>query len=177
MANKRIIDLVASGGLNLTDLFEIDTGATSLKLTAQQIIDLVHAQLSGMIIPVLSIASANMVNSTTYYFGMDSISSLQTVYANASIRIPKAGTIKAAFFKWSITTPGTGEIVPHSIRINDTTDVLVSNATLAAARQDVYNSNMSQAVAKDDTFVLKVATPAWATPPLTARVEGYIYIE
>jgi hypothetical protein len=177
MANKRITDLVASVGLNLTDLFEIDTGGASLKLTAQQIIDLARAQVLGVTIPVLCLASASPSNSTTYYFGMDTLNSLQTVYASASIRIPKAGTLKAVFFKWSITTPGSAELVQSFIRLNDATDVSLGSTAFNAARFDIYGTGLSQAVSANDTFVYKIVTPAWVTPPLTARVAGYIYIE
>lgn len=132
---------------------------------------------SGYTIPIITIASASPSGSTTYYFGADSLSSVQTTYANASMKIPRAGTIKGAFFKWSITTPGSGESVPFSIRVNDTTDVSIQSVALNAARVDVFSSSMSQAVSAGDTFVLKLAAPAWVSAPQTMRGEGYIYIE
>lgn len=46
MANKRIIDLTAAGSLALTDVLEIDTGTLSLKVTGQQIYNLIAAQLN-----------------------------------------------------------------------------------------------------------------------------------
>jgi len=46
MANKRIIDLTAAGSLAATDLLEIDTGAVSLKITGQQIYNLVLSLLA-----------------------------------------------------------------------------------------------------------------------------------
>lgn len=139
--------------------------------------DPTYATPSGYIIPIITIGSATPVNGTTYYFGADSLSSLQTTYANASVKIPRAGTIKAAFFKWSITTPGTGESVAHSIRVNDTTDVSIQSVTLNAARVDVFSSSMSQAASAGDTFVMKMVSPTWATPPNTMRGQGYLYIE
>lgn len=131
----------------------------------------------GYCLPIITIASATPSNSTTYYFGADALSSLQTTYASASIKVPKTGVVKAAFFKWSITTPGTGELVPHSIRVNDTTDVAIQSVAMNANRVDVFSSSMNQAVAAGDTLVMKIATPAWVTAPNTARGEGYVYIE
>jgi hypothetical protein len=46
MANKRIIDLAAAGGLAVTDMLEIDTGAVSLRITGQQLYNLVLALLA-----------------------------------------------------------------------------------------------------------------------------------
>jgi hypothetical protein len=109
--------------------------------------------------------------------GADALVTAQTTYANTSIKIPRAGTIKGAFFKWSITTPGSGESVPHSIRVNDTTDVSIQSVVMNAARVDVFSSSMSQSVSAGDTFGLKIATPAWVSAPATIRGEGYVYIE
>lgn len=47
MANKRIIDLTAAGSLALTDVLEIDTGTLSLKVTGQQVYNLIAAQLNA----------------------------------------------------------------------------------------------------------------------------------
>ena len=46
MANKKIIDLTAAGAFGLTDVLEIDTGAASLKITGQQIYNLIAATLN-----------------------------------------------------------------------------------------------------------------------------------
>lgn len=43
MANKRIIDLVATGSVATADLFEIDTGAASLKATGAQVATMVKS--------------------------------------------------------------------------------------------------------------------------------------
>jgi hypothetical protein len=46
MANKRIIDLTAAVGLAVTDVFEIDTGVASFRITAQQLYNLMIALLA-----------------------------------------------------------------------------------------------------------------------------------
>jgi hypothetical protein len=139
--------------------------------------DPIYATPSGYTIPILTIGSGNPSASTTYYYGMDTLSSVQTTYANASVKIPRAGTLKGAYIKVRITVNGSGESVPHSIRINDTTDVSVGNGTYNAAEVDITSTSLNQAVSAGDTFVLKIATPAWSSPPTTVRWAGYVYIE
>jgi hypothetical protein len=129
-------------------------------------------------VPFSTIASGNPSASTTYYFGMDTQSAVQTTYANASVKIPKAGTLKAAYVKVRIAgTTASAETVNSSIRINDTTDVSIPTSTWNAATVDITTTSLSQSVSAGDTFVLKVATPAWGTLPTTVRLMGYIYIE
>jgi len=164
--NRKLIDVTIGSGL----LF---SGGT-LSTNGQTV---VSGGGLGYTIPIIAVASGNPSASTTYYVGMDSLVTLQTTYANTSIKIPKSGTIKAAFFKWSITTTGSGESVPFSIRINDTTDVSIQSVAMNAARVDVFSSSMSQAVSAGDTCALKMATPAWVSAPATIRGEGYVYIE
>lgn len=130
----------------------------------------------GYSIPIISIAAAGPVASTTYYFGADSLSSLQTTYSLASVMVVKSGTIKGCFVKARITTPGTAELATHSIRINDTTDVLVATGAYNASSLDIINLAMSQAVNAGDTLVFKIATPAWVGAPATVRWEGYVLI-
>jgi hypothetical protein len=70
MASKRIIDLTAAGALALTDVFEIDTGTLSLKVTGQQIYNLIAAQLNAA--ALLNLASGNIqisANGTFQIFG------------------------------------------------------------------------------------------------------------
>ena len=171
MANKRIIDLVASGGLNLTDLFEIDTGVASLKVTAQQILNLTK----GSVIQGMSVGALSPSNSTTYYFGWDTLA-VAGIYVNASIPIPKSGTITGAALKARITTAGSGELVAHSVRVNDAADTLIGNAAWNVNEVDVSNFALNVAVNQGDTFVVKVATPAWVSAPLTVRLAFYIYL-
>lgn len=131
----------------------------------------------GYTIPISTIASGNPAGSTSYYFGADSIVGISTTYANAFLKVPKSGILRAAFLKARITGNGSAELVPHYVRINDTTDVLFSSVAYNAAEVDAYGTGLSQAVATGDTIVIKIATPAWGTPPTTVRWEGWIYIE
>lgn len=131
----------------------------------------------GYSIPIYSIASASPSASTTYFFGGDSLSSTQTVWASACVTVPKSGIVKAAFLKASITTPGSAELCPHFVRVNDLTEVLFSNVPYNVNRQDIYGVNLNLAVNQGDTIAIKIATPAWSAAPASIRWEGSIYIE
>jgi hypothetical protein len=132
----------------------------------------------GYSIPIVSIAAAAApAAATTYYFGADGQSSVQTVYTMASLMVLRAGTIRGCFVKARIGTPGTAELATHSVRVNDATDVLVATGAYNSTSLDINNSAMNQVVAVGDTLVFKLATPAvWATPPLSVRWEGYVLI-
>ncbi len=130
----------------------------------------------GYSIPIITIGNANPSASTTYYFGADSQSSVQTTYALASLTVLKAGTIKGCFVKARVGTPGSAELATHSVRINDTTDVLVGTGGYSTTSMDVQNLALNQAVAAGDTLVFKIATPAWVSAPLNVRWEGYILV-
>jgi hypothetical protein len=130
----------------------------------------------GYSIPIVSVAAGQPIASTTYYFGADPISSIQTVYAMASVIVLRSGTIRAAFLKARITTPGTAELATHSLRINDATDVLVATGAYNSTVLDVSNLVLNQAVVAGDTVAFKLATPAWVTPPQSVRWEGYIVV-
>lgn len=131
----------------------------------------------GYSIPILTLASGNPAANTTYYFGADSLSSVQTTYALASVIVLRTGTIKAAFIKARVTTPGTAELATHSLRINDATDVLVATGGYSTNSMDISNLALNQAVTAGDTLVLKIATPAWVSAPTTVRWEGYIVVQ
>lgn len=112
----------------------------------------------------------------TLYLGADT-AVFRTTYADASLRIPRAGTLKNVYVKVIVAgTLGTTENVTLSIRINDTTDVALGTMTWAAVSTGL-NANVSQAVAAGDTFVLKIVCPTWATNPTTVRLWAGVYIE
>lgn len=116
-------------------------------------------------------------DSTTYYVGT-SVVAAQTVANILSIPIPKGGTIVYADIGFTSAAPGTSETFSAYIRINNTTDVLISSSlTITANGQRFSNSALAQAVVAGDFFEVKVVTPAWATNPTTIRIYGTIMIQ
>jgi hypothetical protein len=131
----------------------------------------------GYSIPIITIGSGNPIASTTYFFGADSLSSIQTTYALAAVTVVKAGTIKGAYIKARITTPGSAELATHSIIVNNLTSQVIATGAYNANSLDINNNAMSLAVNAGDTIAMKLDTPAWVTAPLTVRWEGYVVIQ
>lgn len=112
----------------------------------------------------------------TLYLGADT-AVLRTTYADASLRIPRAGTLKNVYVKVIVATVlGSGENVTMAVRINDTTDVALGTMTWAAAATGL-NADVSQAVAAGDTYVLKIVCPTWVTNPTGVRMLATLYFE
>lgn len=149
----------------------------SLQIAQVYLLSQISTNGSGYTVPIITIGSASPSASTTYFFGMDGLTGTQTTYANASVKIPRSGTLKGVYVLVSITTPGSGETVSGSIRLNDATDVALPNSTWNANRVTITTTSLSQAVTVGDTFCLKIVTPAWVSAPVTLRLEGYIYIQ
>lgn len=132
---------------------------------------------TGQCIPVYSVASWAPANSTTYYFGSDTISTTPTVYSMAYTKAPVSGILKAVLFKLRITTGGSAELVQHFVRVNDTTDYALPSVAYNATTMDVFANNLAIPINAGDQIAIKVVTPAWVSAPLTLRPVGYLYIE
>jgi hypothetical protein len=132
----------------------------------------------GYVISFIGGGAANSpADSTTYYFGTDTESGLHTVYANISIRVPKAGTIKTFFLNIIKNVNGSGEAVQHYLRINDLTDYPVSlTQTYSAVVDKIFVQGLGIPVANGDAVGIKIVTPAWVTNPTGVRWYGYIHI-
>ena len=122
-------------------------------------------------------SSFNPGDSTTYYMGVPYSTVPSTGAALAKTFLPEAGTIKKVYLNIK-NTAGTGELISYYIRVNNTTDYLVTSAaTLSAASQFFSNTAMSVTVAAGDYMELKMVCPAWATNPLAVSNSFTLYIE
>jgi hypothetical protein len=177
----------AAGQVQVTDNAGADADLKLRNITSSGAIGLpagdVQTQLNTKGYTITLTAGGNgggvsPADSTTYYFGTDTETMLHTVYANASIRIPKTGTVKAAYFHFIKNVTGSGENITLAFRLNDTTDLnLTTTMTWSATADKVYSTGLSQAVTAGDTFTMKLVTPAWVTNPTGVRGYGWIYIE
>lgn len=127
-------------------------------------------------------ASLAPADATTYYFGGDYASTISThtTYANARLRVPRAGTITSVWWKIIVGTNGTNEAVTHSIRLNDTTDTVLSAAETydpGANTAKDFTYAPSIAVAAGDYIAFKVITPTWATNPTIVGAELIVFIQ
>lgn len=116
------------------------------------------------------------LDTTTYYFGGAMV---QLGVANRQgISIPMGGTIiYADFCSFVGTTLATTENSSAWIRINDTTDTLISNAIKQDQNFERFSTNPSITVSSGNTFEIKWTTPAWLTNPTNTRQYGIIMIQ
>lgn len=86
--------------------------------------------------------------------------------------------ISADFCSYVGTTLASAETSSAWVRINNTTDNLISNVI----QQDqiferFVNSSMSVAINAGDYFEIKWTTPAWSTVPTNTRQYGVLMIQ
>jgi len=117
------------------------------------------------------------VDATTYYFGGQYETPIESTAANHRMYCPKAGTIRAAYVFWRAGTAGSGENVSMYIRLNNTTDTLIATIGNTAAIKVFSNVALAIAVAQGDYIEIKMVSPTWATNPDYVYLSGVVYIE
>lgn len=122
-----------------------------------------------------SFTSFSPADATTYYWGQRPASAA-AVPGTYRIYIPKAGTIKRVDFAF-YQTAGSAETSSVSLRLNNTTDTLLSNAVVNNAQPTVFSATVAIAVVAGDYVEFKWVTPTWATNPTSVVGWGNIYIE
>lgn len=120
--------------------------------------------------------TSSPVDAQTIYFGMQPKAPV-TVAATSKIYIRKAGTIKIAEIYCYSGTAGTNQAWPLYIRLNNTTDTLIANLSVATNERVFTNNSLSIPVIAGDYIEVKAVNPTWVTNPLTTIFGGYIYIE
>jgi len=121
-------------------------------------------------------AGWNPVDSTTYYFGGNWLQN--GTAARTRLYIPLGGTIVYASFNSFVgTTLGSAETSSAWVRLNNTTDTLISDVIQQdAAYEQFINSSLSIAVSAGDYIEIKWTTPAYATNPTNTRQYGTIMV-
>lgn len=123
-------------------------------------------------------AATSPADGTTIYFGNPSAGTAASVL-NQRIYIPKTGVIRKVFLMFANTgTLGTNEASTLSVRVNNTTDYLISNTVTHDAAQTIAsNTAMAAPVTEGDYIEIKWLCPTWATNPTAVRPSATIYIE
>ena len=122
----------------------------------------------------------NPADATTYHFGsMPTLSTGVTTSALQRLYIPKAGTIKSCYLVFIASVLGSAETSTVNIRLNDTTNTVVSSSVTNNANPTVFsNTALSIAVVAGDYIELQWVTPTWVTTnPTTVRISAVVYIE
>jgi len=115
-------------------------------------------------------------DATSYYF-VDS----EAPNTNATLYrfyCPSSLVIKKAYVYFAVTTTiGTAETSSIYIRVNNTTDTLISNAVnLSAAASNVSNTSLNLSISAGSYFNIKWTTPAWATNPTNIQINVVLEI-
>ena len=122
------------------------------------------------------IAGWSPVDSTTYYISGKGVQDGNA--ARGRIYIPVSGTIVYADFNSYVgTTLGSAETSSAWVRLNNTTDTLISDAIQQdAVYEQFVNSALSIAVTAGNYVEIKWTTPAWGTNPTNTRQYGFIVV-
>jgi hypothetical protein len=120
--------------------------------------------------------TSSPADTTPFYFG-NKPAAITTTAGQNKIYIRKAGTLKIAEIYTYAGTAGTAEAVSMYVRVNNTTDYLISTLSVAASERIHTNSALSIPLAIGDYIEIKCIPPIWVTNPLTYLAGGYIYIE
>ena len=166
-----------------------DTASIDMTLTGQQISAAAifgtgagvvaegnHTHYSYYSLQWAIIAGWSPVDSTTYYLGGKGVQDGNA--ARGRIYIPVSGTIVYADFNSYVgTTLGSAETSSAWVRLNNTTDTLISDAIQQdAVYEQFVNSALSIAVTAGNYVEIKWTTPAWGTNPTNTRQYGFIVV-
>ena len=116
---------------------------------------------------------------TTYYFGSNVISTLKTTADISRFYIQAAGIIDSCYLDCFVgTTNGSAETSSISIRLNNTTDTLVSSSVINNSQITIAsNTGLNIAVAAGDYIEIKWVTPAWAAIPVGICISAQIHVK
>lgn len=130
-------------------------------------------------IPVSASSFAAPAQNATYYFGGNPSRAPQTAITREQQLCPVTGTITAVYLQGTWGNTPTGNNHTFNVRINNTTDLLLTNSQpVSGASPLLLNvTGLSQAVTAGDLLAIKWQTPAtWTTPVTNIIWNGFIVI-
>lgn len=125
---------------------------------------------------VFSTSSATFADGASLHFG----STPATPHATATvyeITMDQNCTLIGALVEGQFGTAGTDEGWDMYIRVNNTTDYLISTVSVSAGRRTWANTAMNTTgitLTTGDKIVVKSVAPTWATNPATGTFAGYL---
>ena len=136
------------------------------------------AELTDIYTLTIQSSQINLSNATTYYFAGYGSTQPSTTPALVPLIAPKAGTLtNVHLIFWVNGTLATAGNCTLSIRVNNTTDYLVTNTlALTAVTNKVNVDTLTIPIAEYDEIEFKLLTPTWGTPPTQVRIFGNIVI-
>lgn len=130
----------------------------------------------GFEFPIAAELNMNPADATTYYFGMDYGASFASSYITNFIVFHKVGLITNVYIRFAVTTGGTAESVSVYVRVNNSTDTLLTNSMSWAASAVINISGLAIEIAANDFINIKIVTPTWVTNPLNVRAFGTVFV-
>jgi hypothetical protein len=173
-AIKRILDILSPGSFSPGD---------SISDLLRKILEAVNVTPVPPLGPDLSqlIFFSRMTvaptDNTTYFLGFTD--SFINSYDAVKIPIPVSGTLRRLSVKVQfVLGPGSGELVNHFLRVNDSVDVGSLSFAWNASNVSGFDLDVNHPVVAGDLIALKIVTPAWATNPTSnIRIYGSVVIE
>ena len=115
--------------------------------------------------------AVNLANLTTYYFS--NIDLIGTSPNYLVLGFGRTTTIKKVVLSCNQTTNYSNESVSLYLRVNGTTDYLITNtldlSTVGMNTGKVFWYDVNIAITDTDSYELKVVTPTFSTPGATSR--------
>jgi len=136
------------------------------------------SELNKVFVQRLQITGINAADNTNYYASVLSVAT-----TNATIHkytLPYDLTLVGAHItSYNITTNATSELSSVYIRVNNTTDILLSNAVSFQGTVPILNAypitGLSQSLAANDNIQIKWTTPVWTTNPTSCGIFVDLY--
>lgn len=129
---------------------------------------------------VIANASFDPADATTYYFGLAYNTTFSTTATTINkVFVPRSGKIKKVYANFNQSgVLGTAETSTVYIRLNNTTDTVISSAVKNDSTPvSVIEDGLDINVSAGDYFSIKWVTPTWATNPTTFRIQAIVWIE
>lgn len=136
---------------------------TALGLAIDTNVQAYNANANKFVRDIL-LGTLSPADATTYYIGQGS--GWSTTPALRRMYIPSACTI-TKFYGWFGQTAGTAETSSIYVRVNNTTDTLISSSVInnVSGATTFSNASMSLVLAAGDYIEIKWVTPTWVTNP------------
>ena len=126
--------------------------------------------------------SQSPIASTTYYLAQitTAVAGSQggwrtTLAGESRLYIPKTGTITSIIGSFSLGSPGTSENTTLQLRLNNTTNTILSSTLNFSTTVPLSFTGLSIAVTAGDYISLQLVTPAWVTAPLSVTFSCTIF--
>jgi hypothetical protein len=121
-------------------------------------------------------------DATIYYFGVNAGGISPTTANGRKQTVPFDCTlIAASIIAINLTATATNEASTLNFRLNNTTDVLLSNTVVFNGAPPVCNSynttGLSTNLTAGDTFEIKWTTPTWTTNPGSSSLKVVLYFK